>query len=822
MRATRGEGVGGVECEQLLKPVPLLLREGVQQRPQEVGSCLAVLRNLLRSTAVLFQPSAPTGGSGIVPPGQEEVDEELVPPAVLATNAPDSSWPGKYATTVHLLRKRAAAKRRREQADDATEVAPDERQGGGPSDASSSECDDLSEVHLHEQDEDGDVRAAKAPRRSPDNAAELGASPSQATTVLVAGGGSRRHWLVRYGVPEVTWRPQAPPPQASPFQQATPTSHPHLVQRRGRAALTSGDGFALVEEVHDVPPLSALCLAALTRSIEQVDPEAVALLPGSLRHTLVHATAAARRLHSGTSHLFVPLRAMRGASEGDVEPGDDLTLPDCSSVDDVTLREALSVCAGHLHTLSLGHCGRCLSDYSVKLLLAEGASSPFASLRQLSLRGPYSLSGDGLRAILADATSLTSLQVTAAPLIAADVLRDLPSLAPKLQALSLSNCHKAGDVSLGVQWQAGATGGSSPSDTAEQDTQVLELDAMVVPFMLKHGRGPAPLPPGRTLPSQCPTSGLLGLPNLNHLHLEGLPAVSDALFDCIAAAAAEGKLQLKSLVLRQLENVTDHALHVLGGRSAPRLGSTAPKHVPVEPLAGGQGLPPAPVHLTTLVLHSMPHVSDKGLRSAARCLRGDALRLGVLECPQVKKEPSILRLLRAATSPSAPTVPEPKDSVQPSDGIMDFGFGQGGAEGGVAPHDELSASGLQRLQLCSLPCLSDASLAFLTTTGAPLSLRRIDLSWCRGCTDAGVGMLADACPQLESLSVWGCTQLTAELFEGLQAEKVRGGIHGDGMMRLAIRGRPGSKLPVPEFELSAWAGASQGSELEVHTMPEVS
>ena len=40
----------------------------------------------------------------------------------------------------------------------------------------------------------------------------------------------------------------------------------------------------------------------------------------------------------------------------------------------------------------------------------------------------------------------------------------------------------------------------------------------------------------------------------------------------------------------------------------------------------------------------------------------------------------------------------------------------------------------------------------------------LDLSWCRGVSDDGVGLLVDACPELRTLTIWGCSQLTQRFF----------------------------------------------------------
>ena len=40
-------------------------------------------------------------------------------------------------------------------------------------------------------------------------------------------------------------------------------------------------------------------------------------------------------------------------------------------------------------------------------------------------------------------------------------------------------------------------------------------------------------------------------------------------------------------------------------------------------------------------------------------------------------------------------------------------------------------------------------------------LEELDVSWCRGITGAALGMLADSCPRLRLLRLFGCTQVCA-------------------------------------------------------------
>ena len=77
-----------------------------------------------------------------------------------------------------------------------------------------------------------------------------------------------------------------------------------------------------------------------------------------------------------------------------------------------------------------------------------------------------------------------------------------------------------------------------------------------------------------------------------------------------------------------------------------------------------------------------------------------------------------------------------------------------------------NCSALEEVSLNRIAGLTDASLVALTKHGCHEALRTLDLSWCRGVSDAGVGALVDACEALEHLAVWGCSQLTQHFFNG--------------------------------------------------------
>ncbi len=774
------------------------------------------------------------------------------------------SWPGRMSTARDLLKKRAAVKRKREAAAAEGSSEAKEEVGGGPSDASSSEADEFISVSVSDEVQgDGEQPSAKTAR-----------SADGQHQVLVVASDRRAHWKRRYAVPQPHWQPAATQHSKNPFVQATAATHPHLKQRRRPHSIISGDGFSLVEEVFAVPPLTVLCLQRMQQDLQLLGGDTVGLLPQALRHSLVYSTAAARKLDSSTCQVFAPLRAARGDLPCDEEGGapvsveDSLELPDCSAIDDATLRETLCLCGGHLYSLHLRHCGRCLTDRTVHWLTGTGSgtlaelqgSAPgrvFASLRRIHLEGAYSLSNVGLRALLQAATNVATLALHASPDIDGGALHDLSSLAPSLQSLTLSACHKVGDVALGVKYalQAAAATGTSSSAAASHsnsggetfkltDDEVTPTDAMLLPYQSTH-KAQAPYPTGCGLRHASPPAGLIAATNIVHLELSHLPNVTDALFDSLVAAAG-GSLNLQSLVLRQMPGITNHAMHVLGGRSTPRSGAWSATAPAVKALASEE-LPPAAAHLSVLVLDTLPNVSDTGLRSIARCLKGNALRLGVINMQSVKKEPSLLRLLRAgigqgqvvATGEGGPGEEQGGGKAPSPAGISGItgelsgsmaamlaalsGAGAGADSPSCADENEggdgggRSSGALARLQLSGVACLTDATLSFLAHSSCVLSLRHLDLSWCRGVTDVGVGMLADACERLLTLRVWGNTQLTNELYTRLVSAKK--GSSGDEVSTLYVEGRPGDKLPPPEYELPARAGGSEAHLYEVSALP---
>ena len=99
--------------------------------------------------------------------------------------------------------------------------------------------------------------------------------------------------------------------------------------------------------------------------------------------------------------------------------------------------------------------------------------------------------------------------------------------------------------------------------------------------------------------------------------------------------------------------------------------------------------------------------------------------------------------------------------------------------------EQARAAGLCSLRdeaLCSplcLPYLPAYLSVYLLASHQALAkhcastLESVDISWCRGVSDDGAGLLADTCTRLHTLTIWGCSQLTQRFFHGHSNEELR-------------------------------------------------
>jgi hypothetical protein len=80
-------------------------------------------------------------------------------------------------------------------------------------------------------------------------------------------------------------------------------------------------------------------------------------------------------------------------------------------------------------------------------------------------------------------------------------------------------------------------------------------------------------------------------------------------------------------------------------------------------------------------------------------------------------------------------------------------------------------------------------------------VQQVDLSFCRQVTDEAIRLLADECPQLQRLVVWGCTQLTERFFLTHKRAQEDSNSSSDTTQatHLRIYGKPGDHFPAPEY-----------------------
>jgi hypothetical protein len=108
--------------------------------------------------------------------------------------------------------------------------------------------------------------------------------------------------------------------------------------------------------------------------------------------------------------------------------------------------------------------------------------------------------------------------------------------------------------------------------------------------------------------------------------------------------------------------------------------------------------------------------------------------------------------------------------------------------------------------------LTDAALVALSRVGQPSSaLESLDVSMCRGITDAGLGCMADGCPRLRRLVVWGCSQISGRFYLGHKRARVPSPYELDPAALAAARERLEARRAAAAEGAGAGAGAGSSS-----------
>ncbi|KAK9840274.1 hypothetical protein WJX74_006585 [Apatococcus lobatus] len=79
---------------------------------------------------------------------------------------------------------------------------------------------------------------------------------------------------------------------------------------------------------------------------------------------------------------------------------------------------------------------------------------------------------------------------------------------------------------------------------------------------------------------------------------------------------------------------------------------------------------------------------------------------------------------------------------------------------------------LQRLCVNNVPSIGKLTFAALQAHCRE-HLEELDISWCRGIPARALGLLADSCPNLTQLEMWGCSQVTPDFLYGHSNESLK-------------------------------------------------
>ncbi|KAL3497419.1 hypothetical protein ACH5RR_040151 [Cinchona calisaya] len=178
-----------------------------------------------------------------------------------------------------------------------------------------------------------------------------------------------------------------------------------------------------------VPSLVDLSMEALAANAEAI--VSLELVPDILRQRLTNLICNLRKMNIHTFELLV-----RGSPT-------EIYINDCSWLtDEQFLKTFRSLDTKDLMVLQLELCGQCTLDYVMKETLAR-CSKSLPNLGVISLKGACRLSDNGLKALVASAPALQSINLSQCSLVTNVGIDTLASsLGSMLRELYISDCHK--------------------------------------------------------------------------------------------------------------------------------------------------------------------------------------------------------------------------------------------------------------------------------------------------------------------------------------------------------------------------------------------
>ncbi|KAJ4789838.1 F-box/LRR protein [Rhynchospora pubera] len=174
--------------------------------------------------------------------------------------------------------------------------------------------------------------------------------------------------------------------------------------------------------------LKSKCIRILADNANEI--ESLEVLPDMVKSMLIPVICHNRKM---TARLLSQL--VRGSPV-------ELQLSDCSWANDKEFEDIFTCCdTSKLKEVQLDLCGRCLPDYVLRATLARAPNS-LPSLTKLSLKGAYSLSDDGLAAIVSSAPLVSSVNLCECSLLTSEGISHLAdNRGAALRELYIDNCQ---------------------------------------------------------------------------------------------------------------------------------------------------------------------------------------------------------------------------------------------------------------------------------------------------------------------------------------------------------------------------------------------
>ncbi|XP_043719514.1 uncharacterized protein LOC122667321 [Telopea speciosissima] len=177
-----------------------------------------------------------------------------------------------------------------------------------------------------------------------------------------------------------------------------------------------------------VPSLQNLCLSVLAKNSDAI--VSLELVPDVLKHTLSRLLCDSRKM----SNHFMELLVHGSPTE--------IRVKDCSSITEEELSRMLVGCkTENLTVLQFDLCGRCMPNYILRTTLAQSPNT-LPALATISLKGACRLSDVGLKALVASAPALRSINLGMCSFVTSDSINILAdSLGSSLRELYIDDCQ---------------------------------------------------------------------------------------------------------------------------------------------------------------------------------------------------------------------------------------------------------------------------------------------------------------------------------------------------------------------------------------------